>query len=706
MYDILKVMIKRTLIPIFALLLAPFFVHAATGSIDATDHYSRLLQDNSQINWLPSNGDPVTVSDSAITGEIWGENIGWINLAPSEAGVTNDGAGNLGGYAWGENAGWINFAPSNGGVTIDINTGEFDGYAWSENYGWITFDCGTPGSCVRTDWTPGGALNECEDTIDNDGDGDIDYPDDPGCTSLGDNDETNPSNNGGGGSDDVDECEDGDDNDGNGLIDYPNDPGCSDDDDDDESTTTVAACSNTFDDDGDGLIDYPADPGCVSAGDESESNGLFCDMFPALCEPTPVVNACEDGIDNDGDGWIDYPNDPGCVSANDTNEKDVDDTPPSDGCQPGDDCTPPPPPCTGGGCTPDDTPEPVGGDGGGGGGGTNPLEEIADFFSSLNTTYADEAESPFLSIAMMVGLLGGLVGSLAPLLFGNPLAWTELLYLPLRLWSLLLSALGLRRKNRPWGVVYDSITKQPLDPAYVVLYNDRGEEVTSAITDLDGRYGFFTSPGTYRIVANKTDYVFPSEKMRGKTEDELYRDLYFGETFTVREKDEIIAKNIPLDPINFNWNEFVKSKRHLTKYYSKYDTLLVRISNILFVIGFILSAFALLISPTAWNIAVFILYILILVLKKTVLRPYPFGAVLDRVTGEPLSFAIIRILNPAGSEVMHRVADAYGRYYALVRSGDYQIAIDKKNDDGSYTRIPVSGTMSYKKGYIHTTFAV
>lgn len=54
----------------------------------------------------------------------------------------------------------------------------------------------------------------CNDGIDNDGDLEIDYPDDIGCTSAIDTDELNPA------------CSDGVDNDLDTLIDYPADPGC------------------------------------------------------------------------------------------------------------------------------------------------------------------------------------------------------------------------------------------------------------------------------------------------------------------------------------------------------------------------------------------------------------------------------------------------------------------------------------------------
>jgi MYXO-CTERM domain-containing protein/uncharacterized repeat protein (TIGR01451 family) len=137
-------------------------------------------------------------------------------------------------------------------------------------------------------------IPQCEDGIDNDGDGLIDYPSDPGCSSPIDNSET----------DVKPQCSDGIDNDGDNLIDYPADPGCSSPTDNTEAGPP--ACSDGVDNDGDGLIDYPADPGCTSPSDVDETS------YPA----------CSDGLDNDGDGKIDYPADPGCHSSNDNSEVD------------------------------------------------------------------------------------------------------------------------------------------------------------------------------------------------------------------------------------------------------------------------------------------------------------------------------------------------------------------------------------------------
>jgi len=113
------------------------------------------------LNFEPSQGPGVTVSNGFVTGFVWAENIGWINLSPSSfGGVTNDGTGNLAGYAWGENVGWISFSCQNTsscgtvnyGVTIGAN-GLFDGYAWGENIGWINFKMlNQPASRVKTAW--------------------------------------------------------------------------------------------------------------------------------------------------------------------------------------------------------------------------------------------------------------------------------------------------------------------------------------------------------------------------------------------------------------------------------------------------------------------------------------------------------------------------------------------------------------------------
>jgi subtilisin family serine protease len=112
-------------------------------------------------------------------------------------------------------------------------------------------------------------------------------------------------------------CSNGVDDDGDGKVDFPADPGCSSALDNDESNAPPPpppppACSNGQDDDGDGKVDFPADPGCSSATDNDESNA-----------PPPSSAACSNGLDDDSDGKIDYPADTGCLSPSDNDERNL-----------------------------------------------------------------------------------------------------------------------------------------------------------------------------------------------------------------------------------------------------------------------------------------------------------------------------------------------------------------------------------------------
>jgi hypothetical protein len=88
------------------------------------------------------------------------------------------------------------------------------------------------------------------------------------------------------------QCSDGVDNDGDGITDYGQEPGCSSVSDDDETDpATPAACANTTDDDGDGTIDFPGDVGCAAVGAASE---VFC---PAETDPLTMITMSTTNID-------------------------------------------------------------------------------------------------------------------------------------------------------------------------------------------------------------------------------------------------------------------------------------------------------------------------------------------------------------------------------------------------------------------------
>jgi hypothetical protein len=337
----------------------------------------------------------------------------------------------------------------------------------------------------------------------------------------------------------------------------------------------------------------------------------------------------------------------------------------------------------------------------------NSIVNIASNLGSILSNVGTATGTAIAAVASAVGIISTIGAGLATLLIANPFALSELLLLPLRLWDLLLVFFGYKKRKHPWGTVYDSVTKQPIDPAYVVLMDLQGNEVSTSITDIDGRYGFSVPAGTYKIMANKTNYEFPSKKLFGKTSDELYDDLYFGEEVTTKEEGEVIIKNIPLDQLKFDWNEFAKKEQKRLSYYKHSELTIARISNFFFWLGFIFAAIALATSHTTYNGIIFVIYILLFIIRRNSKHFQPKGSVIDAFTNDPLPFAIVHVLSKAtGQEVIHKVADRLGNYYCLVPNGTYQVVIDRKNPDASYTKIPVPEPVVVTKGYLKQEFKV
>ncbi len=337
-----------------------------------------------------------------------------------------------------------------------------------------------------------------------------------------------------------------------------------------------------------------------------------------------------------------------------------------------------------------------------------PLQRVCDFIGSKSQDLPglpDKTSLPRIITSLAGLLLGGFL--LVRALFASPIALSELPLIPTRMWGLFSVAVGLRKRFVPWGTVYDSVTKQPIDPAIVSVFDETGKEVTQMITDLDGRYGFLLEPGTYSITAGKTNYSFPSRTLQGQKSDEVYNDLYFGGLFKVTADQPIVKLDIPLDPIGFDWNEFQKKKRNLMGFYSKRELIFLRIADFIFYAGFALAVLAIISSITIYNIVVLCLYILFLALRYFGRDPRSYGRIIDSSSSNPLSFAVLTVLtSDRWTTITKKVADGYGRYYCLVPKGTYALTIDKKVQDASYAKVLDNPEVKAKKGIIKTDFRV
>ncbi len=306
-------------------------------------------------------------------------------------------------------------------------------------------------------------------------------------------------------------------------------------------------------------------------------------------------------------------------------------------------------------------------------------------------------------VAVGVGLVAGILH----LIFAASKAQSlfDLYLLLARLFGSFLTAIGLRKKRAPWGTVYDAVTKRPLDPAYVsllapALAGQEPKEVATAITDIDGRYGFFVPAGTYTLKAGKTHYAFPSTTLAGKTQDEFYPNLYFGETFTT-EGGQVIDRNIPMDPIGFDWNEFAKTKKNFSQVRLQKTVIRERVFNTIFAVGLLLAIGEMTFAPSWTNLAILGVYVLLLLAQIFWVAKHKVVSLKNTKSDEPLSFAIVKVYLPGSDQLIKKVvADELGRFYVLVPPGEYYLTVEEKLADQSYKLIYKSEPMKLKDGVI------
>jgi hypothetical protein len=310
--------------------------------------------------------------------------------------------------------------------------------------------------------------------------------------------------------------------------------------------------------------------------------------------------------------------------------------------------------------------------------------------SGFTSIFSGKKITPLITSLGLIGLIGTIPGVGA------------------RIGNLILS-IPFRRRRRPWGIVYDSVTKEPLDPVYVTVYDaETNKVVDTKITDIHGRYAFLLPVGTYRMVAQKTHYEFPTKKIPESHSDGVYDDLYFGEVFSITNdrKDAVVVLNIPMDRLATDWNQEEKKRTGIIDWFTRNSKLWSAISLFLFIAGFLFSVYALVVSPNLWNKIVFILYIIFTILQLIGLGPVTTGTITDQ-SGKGIPFAVIRVWNThLKTQIAQRITNDQGQYYLLVPKGDYYVTVDVKNQLGGYDRVLTSENIHVKKGIVNKSFQV
>lgn len=241
----------------------------------------------------------------------------------------------------------------------------------------------------------------------------------------------------------------------------------------------------------------------------------------------------------------------------------------------------------------------------------------------------------------------------------------------------LLVFLGIKRRPRPWGTVYNAVTKQPLAFAKIKLLGPDRRVLEMHITDRAGRYGFLADAETgldsgkdFHMEPARSGFRFPSQYVTGMSDPILYPKLYNGGVISLY-GNEPIAFDIPLDPVTRTGNRGLGKSVSATLH-----NLFAYASGAIFWIALVTVPVSYVLNPNLINLVMLIVFAGLNVLMFVGdLQQRPYGLVLSSGSKHPLPYALITLHDEdSGVRKAFTVSDHRGRYFLLSDKGSFKLS--------------------------------
>lgn len=264
----------------------------------------------------------------------------------------------------------------------------------------------------------------------------------------------------------------------------------------------------------------------------------------------------------------------------------------------------------------------------------------------------------------------------------SPALWGYLPYLPNLLYHFLTWLIGLFRKKkegRLYGVVYDSITKEPVPLSIIRVFQlNEGTRklVSTVVSDKAGRYEVLLKPGEYNIEVKKPQYVFPSSIVTSQVDGD-YQHVY--NKSLVIDDQSMALPDLPIDPENaakrFELANFLK------KVWIVFQNAGTHLAIPVLLVGSLISVITLWYfkeDPIHWVLTVVYIIMLVLHLAFRDHGQKSWGIVYDIATGASLPLVNLQLIDPEfGKVVKSRLSDYEGRFAFLPEPGNYVIKANK-----------------------------
>jgi hypothetical protein len=225
-----------------------------------------------------------------------------------------------------------------------------------------------------------------------------------------------------------------------------------------------------------------------------------------------------------------------------------------------------------------------------------------------------------------------------------------------------------KKKKQKYGIVYDSVTKEPINMATVRVFNNSGKLVTTAVTDIYGVFDLDIEDGQYKLEVVSRNHSFPSKTVL-TSNDLPYQNVYKGGVINYSSSDPLNI-SIPMDR-----EDKGLIAKTLASGRGVFLTTINILLKVLFIVGFALTVITAVKEPTTFTYILLALYLIsiLVMLYLNNKEKKSYGKV-QYVDGAPAK-GIQMGLRELQFDTLYakRITDENGKYRFILPEGKYRL---------------------------------
>jgi len=262
-----------------------------------------------------------------------------------------------------------------------------------------------------------------------------------------------------------------------------------------------------------------------------------------------------------------------------------------------------------------------------------------------------------LRTGLMDITLAGLISSiLSSAVVFNIINLAFFLRSPLLLYRFAFSVFG--KKTKPWGLILDKASNKPVAFATLRLFSKASKQLMETkVSDLEGRYGFAVSAGSYYLEVEHPNY----------------------KKFVL---EEIVLANAMLVDKDINLVG-LGNRRSILSYLIpqniKEPALFVKVKNYFFMLGVAFSIIAVLLAPIPYNLVILVAHLVEggFILLAATRRPKFWGTIREAAGKTTLSNMHVKVYNIDKLELVDALMSNYeGRFGLILDKGEYYFSVE------------------------------